>query len=99
VSHPNRIRRIRRLPRFEKAYKGLPPDIQAMVDDAIRDIVKEYIPAARRMNQLGGYKNPKVFAVHVTPNHSHKMSFEIDGDLATLRNVDTHKAIDKSGRA
>jgi hypothetical protein len=99
VSQPNRIRRIRWTERFKRAYQSLSPDLQREVDDAIRDLVKEYIPNSRRMAPLGGYKNPKVYVVHVTGNRSHKMSFEIDGDLATLRTVDTHKVMDKAGRA
>jgi hypothetical protein len=99
VRPPNRIRRIQWTERFKKAYKSLSPEIQREVHDVLLDLVKEYVPNSRRMAPLGGYKNPKVFVVHVTSNHSHKMSFEIQGDPAILRTVDTHKAIDKTGGA
>lgn len=99
MAQPNRIRRIQWTERFKRAYQALSPELQRETEEAIRDLVKEYVPNSRRLAPLGGYKNPKVYVVHVTRNHSHKMSFEVDGDLAILRTVDTHKVLDKSGRA
>jgi len=95
VAQPNRIRRVQWTERFQKAYKSLSQELQRETDEAIRDLIKEHIPNSRRFAPLGGFRNPRVYVVHVTTNHSHKMSFEVDADLAILRHVDTHKVIDK----
>lgn len=40
--------------------------------------------------------NPSIFTIHATRNHSHKISFEIEGDVAIMRKIGTHKEIDRS---
>lgn len=74
--------------------KSLPPDILQAAKEAIRDLLKDPIPAARRLHLLRGYRNPKVYTLDVLSNHSYKISLEIRGDEAILRRVATHKNID-----
>lgn len=81
---------------FEKSFKKLPPDIQQEAKVAIADLLKEVIPASRRLNQLKSYRNPKIYAIHVTRNHSYKLTFQLDDGVATLRRVATHKEIDRN---
>ena len=95
MTHQNRIKRLIPLERFKKAYRALSPELKGATDEALRDLLKEFIPNSRRMEKLQGYKNPNVFTIHVTPNHSHKLAFEVEGDVAYLRTVDTHKVIDR----
>lgn len=66
------------------------------VDDAVRDLLSNPIPARRRFHSLEGYRNPRLFTIDVTSNKSHKISLEIDGTLATLRRIATHKEIDRA---
>jgi hypothetical protein len=82
--------------RFERDMKALPPEILEAAKDAIRDLFKLPIPAARRLHRLHGYRNPKVYTIDVLSNHSYKISLEIEGDVATLRRVATHKTIDSA---
>jgi len=88
------IRQVNFLPRFQRELKGLPPDILREAKLAIADLYKVPIPTTRRLHALHGYKNPKVFTIDVTSNHSYKISLEINGDTATLRRVATHKSLD-----
>lgn len=90
------IRTLRRKAKFESDVKALPKDVLAAVKDAVADLLKDPIPASRRLHPLTGFKNPKVFTIDVFSNHSYKISLEIDGDTATLRRVGTHKVIDRA---
>jgi mRNA-degrading endonuclease RelE of RelBE toxin-antitoxin system len=81
---------------FRNSYKKLPREIQDLVDNAIIDLIRSPIPVRYRFEKLAGYKNPGIYTIHITSNHSHKLSFELDGTTAILRKVATHKEIDKS---
>ncbi len=81
--------------KFRKAYKKLPPDIRAHADEALHDLMKTPRPASLRFEKLNGYRKPNIYTIHATPNHSHKISFELNGSNAILRNIDTHKLIDR----
>lgn len=86
---------MRRKKRFQKEYDDLTPDMKQEVDDALVDLLSNPIPARRRFHSLEGYRNPKLFTIDVTGNKSHKISLEIDGTVATLRRIATHKEIDR----
>lgn len=90
------INRLAYLPKFKKDYKKLPLDIQKKVSEAASDLLKNPRPQRLRLNKLRGYCNPSLYAIHITSNHSHKISLEIKETTATLRRVGTHKEIDRS---
>lgn len=90
------IERIELSERFHRDLKGLPPDLLKAVKEAINDLFKNPIPATRRFHSLHGYKDPKVYTIDVLSNKSYKISFRIDGTVATLRRVATHKTIDRT---
>ncbi|MFC4705197.1 MULTISPECIES: type II toxin-antitoxin system RelE family toxin [Paraburkholderia] len=81
--------------RFRKEYSNLTSALQTAVDEALRDLMKDPIPNGRRFHSLGGYKNPKVYTIDVTSNRAYKVSLELNGAVATLRRVATHKEIDR----
>lgn len=83
-------------PSFARSFSSLPDDIAALAIDALVDLLKTPTPTRLRLHKLSGYKNPKVFTIDVTSNHSHKISLEIDGSVAILRKVGTHKEIDRA---
>jgi len=89
------IRSTKRKTRFQKDYDALTNALKSEVDAAIVDLYSNPIPPTRRFHSLGGFKNPKLYTIDVTPNKSHKISLEIDGDVAILRRVATHKVIDR----
>lgn len=82
---------------FRNDVRNLEQDTVECLADALKALLAEIIPKKYRMESLSGYKNPKVYTIHITQNHSHKLSFEINKDgVAVLRRVGTHKAIDRS---
>ena len=81
---------------FVRSFSALPDDIAALAIEALVGLLKTPPPTRLRLHKLSGYKNPKVFTIDVTSNHSHKISLEIDGCVAILRKVGTHKEIDRA---
>jgi len=84
-----KISRIELKSRFKKAYKKLEPSVRVMVDDAIRDLMADPIPAGRRLEKLQGYTG--VWSARV--NRSIRITFHLSGGVASLRNVSTHTDI------
>lgn len=80
---------------FRASAKKLAPGIKEHLKSALKDLVKNPQPKRLRLEKLQGNNKPPVYTIHITPNHSHKMSFEIEGDVALLRLVGTHKEIDR----
>ncbi|HFD80453.1 MAG TPA: hypothetical protein ENK05_08715 [Gammaproteobacteria bacterium] len=91
-----RITRVRTTKRFEKDYKKLPDVIKDQVDICLRLLLDDPMPGRLRFEKLNGYRNPNIYSIHVTRNHSHKLTLEIEDNVATLRRVGTHKTIDRS---
>lgn len=82
---------------FKKDYAGLAIDIQNLVDECIRDILKDPIPGARRAHSVTPRgKKPTIYTVDVTSNKAYKLSYQMNGGVATLRRVGTHKNIDRA---
>lgn len=88
------ITRLALSARFGRDVKKLSPELQKAVREALNDLLKDPIPTGRRMEKLAGYDG--IYTVHCTGNHSHKISFSIDGGVATLRRFGTHREIDDS---
>lgn len=93
------IQKVAFLPRFEKDYQRLPPDIREHTKVAINQLLERKsppFPKTLKFEKLNGYRNPNVFTIHVTHNHSHKASFEMRGDVAYFRQIGTHKELDRA---
>lgn len=82
--------------RFKKEYETLDAALKDAVDETLKDLLRVPIPPRRRFHALGGYKNPKLYTIDVTPNKAYKISMEIEGECATLRRVSTHREIDRA---
>ncbi|ENU7737157.1 hypothetical protein ACE3YX_003785 [Salmonella enterica] len=83
-------------PEFKQRLQKLPVDIRQQAQKATKDLLLNPQPKRLRLEKLRDYKEPSIYTVHVTPNHSHKMSFELRGDVAVMRKIGTHKEIDRS---
>lgn len=81
--------------RFKRDYKRLDPTTQERVDAVLRMLVPWPTSAGLRHHTLSGYK-PPVHVVDVYTNHSYQVSFRIEGTVARLLRVDTHREIDRS---
>jgi mRNA-degrading endonuclease RelE of RelBE toxin-antitoxin system len=89
------IRAVDYRPRFAKELGKLSPELLAQAKDAIDGLLKNRIPTALRLHCVDKNANPKIFTIDVTSNKSHKISFHMEGDVAYLRRVGTHKEIDR----
>lgn len=81
---------------FERAIKRLPPEIQQSAKDALKALLTHPTPKSIRFHKLSGYKNPALYTIDASGNHSYKISFELSGSIAILRRIGTHKEIDRN---
>lgn len=81
---------------FKRCVKRLSAEVKEALISALQDLKRDPQPARLRLEQLSGYRRPDIYTIHITTNHSHKASFEIDGTTAIMRRVGTHKEIDRT---
>ncbi|EBY1954696.1 hypothetical protein DU191_24965 [Salmonella enterica subsp. enterica serovar Sandiego] len=83
-------------PEFKQRLQKLHVDIRQQASKAVKDLLLNPQPKRLRLEKLRDYRKPYIYTIHVTPNHSHKVSFELRGDVAVIRKIGTHKEIDRS---
>ena len=89
--------RLSRSDAFKAAFGKLDPTLQEQVVEALRALrAGPPYPRRLRYEKLRGFRHPSVYTIHVTRNHSHKISIEVNGDIAHLRKLGTHKEIDRA---
>ena len=79
-----------------KQFEKLDPTLRAFAADALAGLLNNPMPNAIRFEKLKGNNKPPIYTIHLTPNHSHKASFEIVNGVAKLRRIGTHKQVDNS---
>ncbi|OWV29447.1 hypothetical protein JI62_11570 [Halomonas campaniensis] len=85
-----------RYPSFLKALGKLPIEVREQAKAALKKLLHDPQPKSIRLEKLSGYRRPDIYTIHATSNHSHKISFELEGACAVMRRIDTHKRIDKT---
>ena len=81
--------------RFKREYKRLDPQTQSAADATLSALYQDPLPRALRHHTLSGHR-PKIHVVDATPNHSHQITFNWDGDRLRLLRIGTHRQIDAS---
>lgn len=81
---------------FQNSYSSLPDEIKTSFKDAYRLLLEDPQPKKLRLEKLSGLRKPGIYTIHITANHSHKLSFEMVGTVAELRRIGTHKEIDRT---
>lgn len=81
--------------RYKKDLEKLPNDIRDEIKKVLKQLLKNPRSNRLRLEKLKDH-NPPIYTIHVTANHSHKISMNIDGTTAHLRRVGTHKEIDRT---
>ena len=82
---------------FKRDYDRLSEDLQGAVKQCLMDLEMEVVPQSRRLHSVSPKgKKPTVYSADVTSNKSHKLTFQIDGRVAVLRRVATHRQIDRT---
>ncbi|MCL4182454.1 MAG: hypothetical protein KJ011_03305 [Burkholderiaceae bacterium] len=83
--------------RFRRDFRGLSTDVRSAVEQALRDLIADPIPARRRQHRLRGHR-PPIHVIDVFTNHSWQITFVLEGDTALLLRVATHREIDRAPR-
>ena len=78
---------------FQERHQRLPPELQKQLREVLGNLLENPVPASVRLEKLAGND---LYTIHGTRNHSHKLSFELEGSTAILRRVRTHKEIDRA---
>lgn len=79
--------------RFRRQYKKLTADQKKLCDSKLEDLKQDPMPPGLRFEKLNGYRKPSIYTIHLDGNY--KLSMEINGTTAILRNVGTHNEIDR----
>lgn len=80
---------------FQNDYRCLSDDIKEAFKERYKMLLDDPQPKKLRLEKLSGYKKPGIYTIHITGNHSHKLSFELLGSIAVFRRIGTHKDIDR----
>lgn len=82
--------------RFIRDFESLSPDLKLCAIECLEDFRREFLPNARRPHSVTpkGVK-PTIFTMDVTRNKSHKLSYLVNGNVAYLLRLDTHRSIDR----
>jgi len=83
---PLGIARFQRIPRFKKSYRKLNDRTQRAVDEVIQELLLDEMPPGRNLEKNKSVRN--VWTVRVSQGY--RLSFEVDGNIAILRNVGSH---------
>lgn len=92
MTRPHPISHVRYTQQFADQLKKLPVEIQTAARRAVKELARDPHPRKYRLEK----QTKDIWTIHVTSNHSHKLSFTLDGDTAELRKIGTHKEIDRA---
>lgn len=80
--------------RFKKDLRRLDGQTQGLVSDALKQLLLNPLPKSLRHHTLGGHR-PTIHVIDVRGNHSHQVTFNMQGSVALLLRVGSHKQIDR----
>lgn len=84
--------------RFASDLRSAPTEVQQAALEALR--LLQANPGARslRLHTLKGMPKPTIWKIDVFANHAWQITFELNGTVAELKRMGTHKAIDRDPR-
>lgn len=84
--------------RFKSEFASLPGDVAKAAKDALELLQKNPRARSLRLHPLTGLPKPSVWKIDVFANHSWQITFELNGSIAQLKRIGTHKSIDRDPR-
>ena len=84
--------------RFNGELASASPDTKRAVKKALDLLQRNPQAKTLRVHPLTGYGKPTLFKIDVFANRSWQIAFEMDGQIAILRRLATHKDIDRDPR-
>lgn len=82
---------------FKRDYKKAPPEVKSALPAVLEGLKQNPQPKKLRVHSLNGCFDPRIFKADVTPNHAWQLTFHLDGEIAVLRRLGTHKQVDRDG--
>ena len=76
-----------------KDYNSAPKEARIDAENALKKLLINPKAKPLRLEKLKGYDS--IYSIHISKNNAYKITFLIDGDVAILRRLDTHKSIDR----
>ena len=76
---------------FKRDYKGLPEDIQELIDKQIIHLLDNPKHPSLRLKKMEGHKS--IYEARIT--RGYRMTFQIVNDIYLLRRVGTHSILKK----
>jgi len=89
------IRSLARKETFDRDFRRAPLEIQNAAKNAIRDLVRYPQPNKLRLHSITGCFDPRILKIDVLSNKSWQITFEMEGSVAILRRLGTHRLIDR----
>jgi mRNA-degrading endonuclease YafQ of YafQ-DinJ toxin-antitoxin module len=80
---------VRRSKRFNRAFRKLPPHVQAKVLKALRLLDADFRHPSLRARRVQG--TPDIYEARV--DHKHRMTYQRRGDVLLMRNVGAHNDV------
>ena len=85
-------------PSFKADLKSAPADVKADANASLKKLRENSAASSLRLHPLKGYPKPTIFKIDVRPDRSWQISFEMDGRIAVLLRLGTHKELDRRPR-
>lgn len=84
--------------RFASDLRSAPAEVQRAALEALRLLQVNPSAKSLRLHTLKGMPKPTVWKIDVYANHSWQITFELNGTVAELKRLGTHKTIDRDPR-
>ena len=89
---------LRRTSRFAAEFLAASAEVQEAAEKAVETLMTNPSSRLLRLHPLKQFGKPSVWKIDVFANHSWQITFEMEGDVAKLCRLATHKRIDRDPR-
>ena len=86
---------LQRTERFDKDFSALDQGLKKLTGECLRLLMRNPRAKSLRTHTLQGGSKPTIYKIDVAPNHSYQVTFILEGSLAVLLRVGSHKQIDR----
>lgn len=84
--------------RFAADLRAAPVDVQQAALAALQQLQTHPSAKSLRLHPLKGMPKPTIWKIDVYANHAWQITFELNGGVAELKRLGTHKRIDRDPR-
>lgn len=98
MSRPLTVSAFQYSARFRADFRSAPTEVQQAATSALKQLQGNPHAKSLRLHPLKGMPKPTIWKIDVLANHAWQITFELNGTVAELKRLDTHKAIDRSPR-